>query len=38
VRETASLLGDLSADFNFNQAPRPPVLLSPHPNPGPASR
>ncbi|MBV9041302.1 MAG: phospholipase, partial [Acidimicrobiia bacterium] len=37
VRETAKLLGDLSADFDFNQAPRPPVLLSVHPSPGPAS-
>ncbi|HEX6460186.1 MAG TPA: alkaline phosphatase family protein [Thermoleophilaceae bacterium] len=27
VREANPLLGDLRADFNFNQAPRPPVLL-----------
>ncbi len=38
VRETAPGLGSLEADFNFNQAPQPPLLLSPHPPPGPASR
>ncbi len=27
VRETSPLLGDLRADFDFNQAPRPPLLL-----------
>jgi phospholipase C len=27
VREDLSLLGNLAADFNFSQAPRPPVLL-----------
>jgi phospholipase C len=27
VRENASQLGDLVNDFNFNQAPRPPMLL-----------
>jgi hypothetical protein len=27
----------LAEDFNFNQAPRPPLILSPHPLPGPAS-
>jgi phospholipase C len=27
VREDLSLLGNLAADFNFRQAPRPPVLL-----------
>jgi phospholipase C len=37
VREENSGLGDLSADFDFSQAPLPPVLLSPHPEPGPAS-
>ena len=37
VREDAAILGDLLADFDFNQAPRPPVLLSAHPAPGPAS-
>ncbi|MHB8235821.1 MAG: alkaline phosphatase family protein [Solirubrobacteraceae bacterium] len=38
VREEASGLGSLVSDFNFNQAPRPPLLLSPHPSPGPASK
>jgi phospholipase C len=28
VRENAPQLGDLTADFDFNQAPRPPVVLS----------
>jgi phospholipase C len=37
VRENAAVLGDLTADFNFSQKPRPPVLLSTHPAPGPAS-
>ena len=37
VRETASQLGSLAADFNFNQSPRPPVILPLHPAPGPAS-
>jgi phospholipase C len=37
VREEASALGDLSSDFNFSQEPLPPVLLSPHPAPGPPS-
>jgi phospholipase C len=27
VRETASILGDLEADFDFSQPPRPPVIL-----------
>jgi phospholipase C len=27
VRENASILGDLSADFDFSQAPRPPEIL-----------
>jgi len=31
VRENAAILGDLGNDFNFNQAPRPPLLLSTHP-------
>jgi phospholipase C len=34
VREEAPSLGDLIRDFDFRQAPRPPVLLSPHPQPG----
>jgi phospholipase C len=37
VREAASGLGNLESDFNFNQSPRAPLLLSPHPPPGPAS-
>ena len=37
VREANPLLGDLSADFNFSQKPRPPLILSAHPAPGPAS-
>jgi len=37
VRESSSSLGDLTADFNFNQAPRPGVLLNPNPAPGPAA-
>jgi phospholipase C len=37
VRETASQLGDITQAFDFNQSPRPPVLLDPHPKPGPAS-
>jgi phospholipase C len=37
VREEAPGLGNLEADFNFNQAPRPPLLLPTHPMPGPAS-
>jgi len=31
VRENASILGNLVKDFNFNQAPRPPVILPVHP-------
>jgi phospholipase C len=31
VRETIPRLGNLSADFNFNQAPRPPMILPVHP-------
>jgi phospholipase C len=38
VREEAPGLGDLANDFNFNQSPRPPMLLSTHPEPGPASK
>jgi phospholipase C len=37
VREDAPQLGDLTADFDFSQAPRPPLLLPVHPPPGPAS-
>ena len=38
VRESAPVLGDLSADFDFSHGPRPPVLLPVHPAAGPASR
>jgi phospholipase C len=31
VREDVAILGDLSADFDFTQPPRPPVLLPVHP-------
>jgi phospholipase C len=31
VREDAIILGDLSKDFNFDAAPRPPVILPVHP-------
>jgi phospholipase C len=31
VRENERILGNLASDFNFNQAPRPPVLLPVHP-------
>jgi phospholipase C len=31
VRENAKILGNLANDFNFNQIPRPPVLLPLHP-------
>ena len=37
VRESSPTLGDLTADFDFNQSPRPPVVLNPNPSPGPAS-
>jgi phospholipase C len=37
VRENVGILGNLIADFNFRQRPRPPVLLLTHPPPGPAS-
>jgi phospholipase C len=35
VRESEPILGSLQSDFNFNQAPRTPVLLPVHPPPGP---
>jgi phospholipase C len=38
VREDAAILGDLSTEFDFSQTPRPPVIMSIHPEPGPASR
>jgi phospholipase C len=31
VRENAPILGDLSKDFDFTQAPRPPMILPVHP-------
>jgi len=34
VREALDGLGDLSADFDFSQAPRPAVILDPSPQPG----
>ncbi|GAC1343335.1 MAG: acid phosphatase [Candidatus Dormibacteria bacterium] len=37
VRENAPQLGNLVSDFDFSQAPRAPLVLSPHPPPGPAS-
>ncbi len=37
VRENATQLGNLLLDFNFNQAARPPLVLSVHPAPGSAS-
>jgi len=37
VREAGRLLGDLTADFDFSQPPRAPVILPVHPAPGPAS-
>ena len=38
VRESAPQLGDLITDFDFTQTQRSPVILAPHPTPGPASR
>ena len=37
VREDNPILGNLTGDFNFNQTPRPPMILPTHPAPGPAS-
>ena len=37
VRENNPILGNLTADFNFNQSPRAPLILPVHPAPGPAS-
>ncbi len=37
VREDLPQLGDLRNDFDFNQPPRPPVILPTNPKPGPAS-
>ncbi len=38
VREDVPILGSLLSDFDFNQAPRPPLILPIHPAPGPASQ
>jgi hypothetical protein len=38
VRDANPRLGNLAADFNFAQAPLPPLILPLHPHPGPASR
>jgi phospholipase C len=32
VRENAAILGDLVQDFDFDQKPRPPLLLDPYPS------
>jgi phospholipase C len=37
VREAARILGSLLNDFDFNQAPRPPLILPLRPPPGPPS-
>ncbi len=37
VRENQPSVGDLQADFNFNQAPAAALILDPHPAPGPPS-
>jgi phospholipase C len=37
VRENEQILGNLLNDFDFNQAPLPPMILPNHPAPGPAS-
>ena len=37
VRESLPILGNLARDFDFAQRPRPPLLLSLHPRPGPPS-
>lgn len=37
VRENATQLGNLVNDFDFNQQPRSPLMLSSTPTPGPAS-
>jgi phospholipase C len=37
VRENAPQLGNLLLDMDFNQTPRLPLILSIHPQPGPAS-
>jgi phospholipase C len=37
VRESAPQLGDLTADFDFSEPSRPPLMLPLRPTPGPAS-
>ena len=37
VRESVPQLGNLLKDFDFTQNPRPPMILSDDPQPGPAS-
>jgi len=37
VRENVKILGDLLDEFDFTQQPLPPLILDPHPSPGPAS-
>ncbi len=37
VRENVPILGDLIDEFDFNQPPRPPLILPLRPKPGPAS-
>src|SRR5436309_1993941 len=37
VREDVNQLGDLRNEFDFTQQPLPPLILDPHPSPGPAS-
>ena len=37
VREDVPILGDLASDFDFTQAPRPPMVLPEKPPPGPES-
>ena len=37
VREDVPILGNLITDFDFSQAPRPPMVLPTNPPPGPAS-
>jgi phospholipase C len=38
VREDVPILGNILSDFDFQQAPRPPLILPLHPAPGPASQ
>jgi phospholipase C len=37
VRETEPILGNLLREFDFNQSPRPPMILAMRPRPGPGS-